>query len=287
MKYYEIIETLIKVDEQSIISAVNKNGVNVNNEYYNTFISHNLITSEIINYLSGEYYLENIFSNNKKNNIVKFIEKHYKDSEKLYSAFKSNLIFGKELIQNYINHKVDSKRINKIIKLSIIGQLEILSTLNPYYISVDNYSFLTDKINFVVKNYVINIILATTNDNMISYFRDNFDESDYFLRTLLGNAYKILSFRKENNYIYNYMFKFIEKSDYKDIKFLFLSDDNFFINICKCAFDYYRLPVDLIEKTNLIILKDNKLKEKLKELNSLIEIEMMSDFYWVEKQKRK
>lgn len=287
MKYYEIIETLIKVDEQSIISAVNKNGVNINNEYYNTFISHNLITSEIINYLSGEYYLENTFSNNKKKNIVKFIEKHYKDSEKLYSAFKSNLIFGKELIQNYINHKVDSKRINKIIKLSIIGQLEILSTLNPYYISVDNYSFLTDKINFVVKNYVINIILATTNDNMISYFRDNFDESDYFLRTLLGNAYKILSFRKENNYIYNYMFKFIEKSDYKDIKFLFLSDDNFFINICKCAFEYYQLPVDLIEKINLIILKDNKLKEKLKELNSLIEVEMMSDFYWVEKQKRK
>ena len=47
MKYYEIIETLIKVDEQSIISAVNKNGVNVNNEYYNTFISHNLIRMKL------------------------------------------------------------------------------------------------------------------------------------------------------------------------------------------------------------------------------------------------
>lgn len=287
MKYYEIIETLTKVDEQSIISAVNKNYANVNNEYYNTFISHNMITSEIINYLAGEYYLENIFSNNKKQNIVKFIEKHYKDSDKLYSLFKSNLIFGKELILNYINHKVDPKRINKIIKLSIIGQLEIVSTLNPYYISVDNYSFLTDKINFIVKNYVLNIILATANNSMISYFRENFEESDYFLRTLLGNAYKILRFRNENDYPYNDMFKFIEKSDYEDIKFLFLSDDDFFMNICKCAFEYYQLSVDLIERINFIIIKDNKLKNKLKELNPLIEVEMMSDFSWVEKQKRK
>ena len=203
MMYHEIISAINEADEKAINSAIHNNYEKINNEYYDSFINDSAINIEVIKYLTGEYYIYKRLSEEKDINIIKFIEKNYKNSDRLYSMFKSNLPYAKEIISNYINHKTDYQRIMIIKKLIMLGKKEIMETLNPYYLSVDNYKFITDEFNFIVKNYISNVIFATQiNPEMMSYFRESLNQDEYFYKTIIGNAYKILRFHVVYNNAY-------------------------------------------------------------------------------------
>lgn len=288
MMYHEIISAINEADEKAINSAIHNNYEQINNEYYDSFINDNAINVDVIKYLTGEYYIDKRLAEEKNKNIIKFIEKNYNNSDRLYSMFKSNLPYAKEIVSNYINHKPDYQRIMKIKKLIMLGKKEVIEILNPYYISVDNYKFITDEFNFIVKNYISNVIFATKiNPEMMSYFRESLNQDEYFYKTIIGNAYKILRFHVVYNNVYTELSKFVEINDYEVIKDKFLSDDDFFFEICKFAFEYYELPIMLNERINSIIIKDSRFKSKLKELNPLIDIEIASDLIWNEKLKKK
>lgn len=284
MKYYEIIETLNQIDEKAISSVINSSCSNLNNDYYNAFINDSRINEEIVCFLSGEYYLENYFSNEKNKTIIKFIEKNYQDGNKLYSMFKNNFIFGQTLISNYVNHKFDPNRTNKMISLSFLDKGKIITTLNPYCLAIDNHAFVTDYFNFITKNYVFNLMLNVKKDNeIISYFRENVNDLDFFLRTLFGNAYKVMYFKNYDNEI----FDFTESSNYECVKNRFLTEDDFYFEMCNLAFQYYQLPMDTNEKINSIIIKNSRFKNKLKEINPFIDVEIMSDLIWNDRTKKK
>lgn len=289
MKYYEIKEILDQIDDRAIKKALSKGHVNLDETYYATFANDKMINPEIIKYLAGEYYLASLSDCNRQY-IRNFIEKNYRNDDRLYAAFMQNSNFSRPLIANYINNDMKFDRSENILKIKRERKLHIALSLNPYMITQDQFQYVTDEINFLVKNFVCNIMDIT--DFNYKYSKQFQELMSYlpetFIRCLLGNAYKLSIFKKPcyiktNNDISTIM----NDNNYDSIKELLLNDEEFFMKVCHNTFEYYYLPNDVLEKMNLLILKDNKVKNQLKEFNPLYLVELISDIDFTNQQKKK
>lgn len=288
MKYYEIVERLNDIDNRAIKKAVYDEYHKINIAYYESFIQDPMINLEIIKYLAGEYYLASQFLPNKQY-IRKFIEKNYNNDDKLYAAFLQKNDFSKDLINNYINHNIKFDRFRNILKLKNDKKLDIGIFLNPYMLSEGHFQYLTDEYNYYCKNFVVNIMMQT---DLNSKHSESIQEciSSYpntFFQCLFSNAYKVLTFKKMFQITFNKnIISIMERKPYEEIKALFLTDSEFFMNVCYNTFEYYYLPNDILEKMNLIILKRDDIRQQLKKLNSLYIIELISDFDMINYQKK-
>lgn len=288
MKYYEIVERLNDIDNRAIKKAISDEHHKINIAYYENFIQDSMITLEIIRYLAGEYYLASQFLPDKQY-IRKFIEKYYNNDNKLYAAFSQKNDFSKDLINNYINHNIKFDRLKNILKLKDDKKLDIGLFLNPYMLSEGHFQYLTDEYNYCTKNFVVNIMRQSAlNPKCSEVIQKNISSyPNIFFQCLFGNAYKVLSLKKMFQINFNKnIIDIIEGKTYEEIKDLFLTDSEFFMNICYNTFEYYYLPNDTLEKMNLIILKRDDIKKQLKKLNSLYVIELISDLDMINYQKK-
>lgn len=289
MKYYEIIETLNAIDDRAIQSALYGREDNINIAYYDNFINDHMINCEIIKYLVGEYYLAVQFISNK-DYIRRFIEKNYTNDNKLYAAFSQSNDFSKGIIANYINHSIKFERSKNILKLKEDNKLDIGLSLNPYMLSENQFQYLTDQYNYCCKNFTMNVMKLTQfNPKYGLLIRNHLTLfPDLFFHCLFGNAYKVSIIKKlcQTNRGKD-ITDMMQNKNYNDIKKLFLKDNEFLMAICFNAFEYYCLPNDVLEKMNLIILKNSEFKKKLNEFDPLYVVSMIADFDRSKRQKRK
>ena len=285
MKYYQILETIREVDKKAIEKAIDNSYENINTSYYKAFAEDNLIDKEIINFLAGEYYLKRY---DYSDPIIKIIENNYNNEDKLYVLFKNNINFSKELISNYIGEFYFRDRKKSINNLSIYNKLDIVKKLNPYFLAINNNKYITDNFNLTVKKYISELFFKINfNPELIEKLKDKFPDEDIYYMCLFSSAYKVLKFRSNFDNKYNEMYEEFNESDYNQLKQRLFEDNVFFLETCKCALEYYIIPLHVVQKINQVIVKDKDFMDKLNELNPLSIIEIISDLDWVEKNKKK
>lgn len=287
MKYYQILEIIREVDKKAIEMSINDSHEKINTNYYKLFAEDALIDKELINFLAGEYYLKNYFKFESRK-VISLIEKNYNNENELYVLFKNNISFSKELISNYISDFPFQDRKKSIRNLSICNKLDIVKKLNPYFLAVDNNNYITDNFNLTVKKYISELFFKINfNSELIEKLKNNFPDEDIYYMSLFSSAYKILRFRSKIDNKYNEIYEEFNDLKYDELKQLLFEDNVFFLQTCKCAMEYYIIPLDVVQKINKVIIKDKDFMDRLNELNPLSIVEIISDLDWIEKSKKK
>lgn len=285
MKYYQILEILREVDKKAIEKSIDNIYENININYYKTFAEDNLIDKEIVDFLAGEYYLKKFSYSNP---IIKIIEINYNNEDELYTLFKNNINFSRELISNCINEFSFQERKKCISNLSIYNKLDIVKKLNPYFLAINNNKYITDNFNLTVKKYISELFFKINfNPELIEKLKNKFPDDDIYYMCLFSSTYKVLKFKGKLDTEYKEIYETFNDLNYNQLKQLLFEDDVFFLQTCKCAMEYYIIPLDIVQKINQVIIKDKEFMDKLNELNPLSIVEILSDLDWVEKSKKK
>lgn len=256
VKMEKHFKTLSQIDELIKESLIKKDS---DNQIISKFMSDRRITDSIIYMLYSRYYIKNK-TKGHTNGIIKLIEKHYEDKNKLIAAYYGNNELIKELVINYLRTKdINKEDINNIYK---IQKDSIAKSLDADF-NITGLEFINNIVRQEIRTHfrpsgrIGNIKIMKTDDLT--------QASPLWISMILSHSY-VLAKTKSS---YKEYTDVVEHYDFDSLVTLFRSD-----------FDFYTISTSYFETMNClsikeyiesfdIISKDEHGLETLKKINCL------------------